>query len=172
MRFEFLQCFGRVIDQGETSCLSTTELGLETENVDLVLVGLVEFRKLGSQVVLGDVGTVGVEDITVGPSESNSRFDACLPLERFSWVYRVNLHDHLLTAEEGIADELARAQRDGLLAVRHLDGCEEVIELKVRLRCIIETDVGREEVDRWRSLSSEIEMAAVKVSRSGAAKMG
>jgi hypothetical protein len=76
VRFEFLQCFGRVIDQGETSCLSTTELGLETENVDLVLVGLVEFRKLGSQVVLGDVGTVGVEDITVGPSESSSRFDA------------------------------------------------------------------------------------------------
>jgi hypothetical protein len=96
----------------------------------------------------------------------------CLPLERLSWVYRVNLHDHLLTAEEGIADELARAQRDGLLAVRHLDGCEAVIERKVRLRCIIETDVGREEVDRWRSLSSEIEMAAVKVSRSGAAKMG
>lgn len=65
MGLELLQGLGRVVDKGETSGLSTTELGLETEHVDLVLVGLVEFGKLGPQFVLGDVGTVGVEDITM-----------------------------------------------------------------------------------------------------------
>lgn len=33
---------------------------------------------------------------------------------------RIYLHDHLLPAEEGIADELARAQRYWLLSVRHV----------------------------------------------------
>ena len=49
---------------------------------------------------------------------------------------RANLHHHLLPAEEGVADEFARAQRDRLLTVRHLDGCREVIEPKVCLRCV------------------------------------
>jgi hypothetical protein len=40
-------------------------LSLETENVDLVLSGLVEFGKLAPELVLGDVGAVGVEDITM-----------------------------------------------------------------------------------------------------------
>ena len=76
MRLKLLQCFGRVIDQGEAGRLSTSELGLETENVDLVLVGLVKFGKLGSEVVLGDVGTVGVEDITVRSSDSAPQSNA------------------------------------------------------------------------------------------------
>lgn len=33
---------------------------------------------------------------------------------------RIYLHDHLLSAEEGVADELARAQRYWLLPVRHV----------------------------------------------------
>ena len=45
------------------------------------------------------------------------------------------LHNHLLAAEEGIADEFAGAQRDGLLAVCH--GCE--LENSVS-RCV---EVGR-----------------------------
>jgi hypothetical protein len=57
-----------------------------------------------------------------------------------------NLHDHLLAAEEGVANELARSQRDWLLTVRHLEGLR-VIEPEVCLRWIIETEcrkgVGR-----------------------------
>jgi len=93
---EFLQGLGRVVNQGETSCLSTTKLGLQTENIDLVLVGLVELGELGSEFVLGDVGTVWVEDI----------------------------NNHLLAAEEGVANELARSQSNGLLTVRHFCDCE------------------------------------------------
>ena len=29
-------------------------------------------------------------------------------------------HDHLLSTEEGVADEFARAQRDGLLSICHI----------------------------------------------------
>ena len=65
MRLKLLQGFGGVVDERETSCLSTTKLSLKTENIDLVLVGLVEFGKLASELVLGDVGTVWVEDITI-----------------------------------------------------------------------------------------------------------
>jgi len=48
MWLEFLQCLGRIVDEGKTGRLSTTKLGLETENIDLVLVGLVELSKLCS----------------------------------------------------------------------------------------------------------------------------
>lgn len=34
----------------------------------------------------------------------------------------MNLHDHLLAAQKRVADELARSQRNGLLAVGHVDG--------------------------------------------------
>lgn len=42
VRLEFLEGLWRIVNEGETGCLSTTELSLESENVDLVLVGLVE----------------------------------------------------------------------------------------------------------------------------------
>jgi hypothetical protein len=66
MWLELLQGFWRVVDERETGCFSTTILCLKTENVDLVLVGLVHFGELASEFILGDVGTVGVEDITIG----------------------------------------------------------------------------------------------------------
>ena len=75
MGLELLQCLWRIVHQRETSCLSTTVLCLQTENVDLVLVGLVHFGELASEFILGDVGTVGVEDITISIQlESQSNF--------------------------------------------------------------------------------------------------
>lgn len=65
MGFEFLHCLWGIVDEGETGCLSTTELGAETENVDLVLASLVEFGEFASELILGDVGTVWVEDVTI-----------------------------------------------------------------------------------------------------------
>jgi hypothetical protein len=61
---ELLHGLGRVIDKGETSGLTTTEVGAETEDGDLVLLGLVEATELLAELLLGDVGAVGVEDIT------------------------------------------------------------------------------------------------------------
>lgn len=65
MRLELLQGLSGVVDESEAGALATTVLGAETEDGDLVLVGLVERRDLFAELILGDVGTVGVEDVTV-----------------------------------------------------------------------------------------------------------
>ena len=67
---ELLHGLGRVIDKGETSGLATTEVGAETEDGDLVLLGLVEATELLTELLLGDVGAVGVEDVTVKTLQS------------------------------------------------------------------------------------------------------
>ena len=64
VRLELLQGLSGVVDQGEASALATTVLRAEAEDGDLILVGLVETGELVAQLILGDVGTVGVEDIT------------------------------------------------------------------------------------------------------------
>ena len=63
---ELLHGLDRVVDEGEAGRLAATVLGAHAEDVDLVLVRLVHFGELGPEVVLLDVGAVGVEDITVG----------------------------------------------------------------------------------------------------------
>lgn len=65
-RLELLQGLSGVVDESETSGLATTVVGAETEDGDLVLAGLVELSKLAAEVILGDVGLVGVQDVTVG----------------------------------------------------------------------------------------------------------
>jgi hypothetical protein len=134
MGLELLQRFWRIVDESETSCLSATILRLQAENVDLVLVGLVHFRELASEFILGDVCTVGMEDITIRtPLESQfqSWFKSIIcGREDGDLIERQNLHDHLLAAEEGIADEFASSQRDRLLFVRHLCG------KRIRLFCL------------------------------------
>lgn len=65
MWLELLQGLWGIVHERETGRLATTELGLETEDVDLVLVGLVHLGELATEFILGDVGAVGVEDITV-----------------------------------------------------------------------------------------------------------
>ena len=65
MGLKLLQGFWRIVDERETSCLSTAVLCLQTENIDLVLVGLVHVGELGSEFILGDVGTIRVKDVTI-----------------------------------------------------------------------------------------------------------
>lgn len=65
MRLEFLQGLVGIVNEGEASALATTVLSAETENGDLVLVGLVEVGKLITELILGDIGAVGVEDIPI-----------------------------------------------------------------------------------------------------------
>merc|ERR1712228_547446 len=63
VRLKLLHGLAGVVDEGETGALAATVLSAETESRDLVLVGLVEFGELGAELVLGDVGAVGVEDV-------------------------------------------------------------------------------------------------------------
>lgn len=62
---ELLQGLRGVVDEGETSGLAATELGAQAEDGNLVLAGLVETGKLLAELILGDVGTVGVQDVTI-----------------------------------------------------------------------------------------------------------
>ena len=75
---KLLQCLWRIVYESETGCLSTTELSSQAENIDLVLVGLVEFGELGTEFVLRDVGAVGVENITMNPLECHSQLQYAL----------------------------------------------------------------------------------------------
>lgn len=72
MGLELAQGLGGVVNQGEASSLSTTELGSQTEDVALFLVGLVHLGELGAEFVLGDTGAVGVKDVTVDHNTSES----------------------------------------------------------------------------------------------------
>ena len=74
MRLELLQGLSGVVDESEPSALATTILRAETENRDLVLVGLVEVGQLIAELILGDVGAVGVEDIPVLIRQLDRRF--------------------------------------------------------------------------------------------------
>lgn len=65
LRLELLHGLGRVVDEGEASRLATTELGAHAEDGDLVLLGLVHGRELLTELLLGDVGAAGVQDVTV-----------------------------------------------------------------------------------------------------------
>lgn len=62
---KLLHGLGGVVDQGKASGLATTELGSQAENLDLVLLGLVHAAELLAELLLGDVGTAGVEDIPI-----------------------------------------------------------------------------------------------------------
>jgi hypothetical protein len=61
---ELLQGLGGVVDEGEAGGLATTELRAQAEDGNLVLLGLVEAAELLAELILGDVGAVGVEDVT------------------------------------------------------------------------------------------------------------
>lgn len=126
---ELLHGLGAVVDEGEASGLATTVLGAETEDGDLVLVGLVQLGELGAELILGDVRAVGVEDVPVHASLAHGvpslwRFRALgasvgggVGGLSFGAVEGLYAHDHLLAAQEGVANELARAQSH--LRVRH-----------------------------------------------------
>jgi hypothetical protein len=84
---------------------------LETEDGDIVLLGLVQLTELATELVLGNVCAVGVEDIAVVIPSDSILLNLCA--RQF-----LHLHDHLTTSEERVADELARAQSN--LRVGHV----------------------------------------------------
>ena len=64
MRLELLHRLLRVVDERESRALAATVLGPEAEDLDRILVRLVELGQFGAEFVFGDVGAVGVEDVT------------------------------------------------------------------------------------------------------------
>lgn len=62
---ELLHGLGGVVDESKASGLATTELGAKTEDGDLVLASLVQAGELLAELILGDVGAVGVQNVTV-----------------------------------------------------------------------------------------------------------
>jgi hypothetical protein len=78
MRLELFHDLMRIVDERESSALSSTVLCPEAEAGDLVFVNFVEFSEFLAELVLGDVGAVGMEDIAIGdgiskgPSDANS----------------------------------------------------------------------------------------------------
>ena len=66
MRLEFLQRLMAVVYQSEPGRFASTVLCAEPETRNGVFVGFVEFGELLAEFVFGDVGAVGVEDVTVG----------------------------------------------------------------------------------------------------------
>lgn len=62
---ELLQSLGGVVDEGEAGGLAATELGAQAKDLDLLLLGLVQAGELLAELGLGDVGTAGVEDVTI-----------------------------------------------------------------------------------------------------------
>jgi hypothetical protein len=61
-----LELLGRlqvVVDQSKAGGLSASESGTETEAEDNLLIDLVHLGELLAELILGDVGTSGVDDI-------------------------------------------------------------------------------------------------------------
>ena len=52
-----------LVNQCETCALASTVLSAETKNGNLVLIRLVKFSQLGSEVFLGHIGPLWVEDV-------------------------------------------------------------------------------------------------------------
>ena len=65
VRLELLQRLDAVVHEREPRALAAAVLRPEAEDADLVLGCFVHFREFGPELVLGDVGAVGVEDVTV-----------------------------------------------------------------------------------------------------------
>ena len=77
MGLESLHRLAAVVDEGKARALAATILSPEAEDGDLVLAALVQFGELGAELVLGDVGAVGVEDIATQQCQSLSFATAC-----------------------------------------------------------------------------------------------
>ena len=72
MRLELLHHLMAVVNQSEPSRFASTELRAETETGYLVFVGFVELGKFLTEFVFGDIGAIGVEDVTVEQDDQNA----------------------------------------------------------------------------------------------------
>jgi hypothetical protein len=134
--FELLHGLDGVVDEGEACRFAATVGSTQAEDIDLVLVGFVDGGELVTEVVLGDVCAVGVEDVTgsyVSQEPTNKVFAMNLGDEEDLLSRRRrfgDLHDHLLAGEQSVGDELASSDGDlrvshncGRIGIRRKSGC-------------------------------------------------
>ena len=127
MRLELLHHLMAIVDEREPCALASSVLCSEPEAGYLVFVCFVELRELLAEFVFTDVCAVGVEDVSAA-SEAPSAYFRLRTFPRYRLLGNLGrVHDHLLSTEEGIADEFACAQRYGLLSVGHLCGLEDTV---------------------------------------------
>ena len=81
---ELLGSLKRIVDQGETGSLATTELGLVAKAEDNFLLSLVHLGELLTKFILGNIGTAGMN----------------------------NINDHLLALKQAVGKELSSPDRD------------------------------------------------------------
>jgi hypothetical protein len=86
---ELLGSLKRVVDQGESGSLATTELGLVAKAEDNFLLSLVHLGELLTELVLGHIGTAGMDDID----------------------------DHLLSLKQAVGEELSGSQCNGSVSL-------------------------------------------------------
>jgi hypothetical protein len=60
---ELLHRLDRIVDERETGGFAAAILCPQAEDVDLVFIGFVDGGEFVAEVVFGDVGAVGVEDV-------------------------------------------------------------------------------------------------------------
>ena len=152
VRLELLQGLAGVVDESEAGALATTVLGAESEDRHLVLLGLVQRAELVAELILGDVGAVGVEDVTGRERVFVSFHFYPIRLKFFSFFAnylckcanpassiipssqnptqtKESLQNHLSPRKQRVADELARPQGNG--SVGH-DVVERVTDCRQR----------------------------------------
>ena len=123
VRFKLLHGLVGVIHQRKSGALAATILCSKAKARDLILGGFVERAEFLAQLVFADICAAGMEDIAADTVSLCGCFKSSGGNVGEAWRVRGavrqerHIHDHLLPAEEGIADELARAQ--GHLALRH-----------------------------------------------------
>ena len=120
---ELLHGLGGVVDEGEAGGLAATELGSETEDVDLILLGLVHGAELLSELLLGDVGTSGVEDVTVQHSISPIFFNLqTVPIQSPSPHFHPS-KDEIVSAHTSTAMRLRMHRRGSGGRGTEVNGC-------------------------------------------------
>lgn len=65
MGLEFLQSLGGVVDESKSRGHATTIACAKTEDGNLVLGGFVDGRELLTEIILGEIGKVWVQNVTV-----------------------------------------------------------------------------------------------------------
>lgn len=130
-----------IVDQSESCTLPATILRPNSEGGDLIFIRFVQLSEFLPEFVFRDVGAVRVEDVSivevrVGALKRPLNGKGLVKLGLFGRGrgglkmeegpprgkgFGKNIHDHLLSAKERVADEFAGAQRDWLLLVGH--GC-------------------------------------------------
>ena len=103
---EFLSGVNVVVDEGEASGSATTELGLQAENRNVLLLGLEGLSELGLDVSLGNVGNLRVDQLDHLIAFRKGRLTHCLLARRGFFknlrAYKMNFLSAIFKAQSNL----------------------------------------------------------------------